>query len=101
MNVMIALPPEIESRLRGAALRCGLDVGTYAAKLIVEHVPAADEADGDGSNPDVRPLRGFFPIPTSQKSVFTQPMTANLDELPRWKPRIDVTRRVLSEVDDA
>ncbi len=35
----IALPPEIETRLKGEALRHGLAAEEYATKLIVEHLP--------------------------------------------------------------
>ena len=34
----IALPPEIETRLKGEALRHGLAAEEYATKLIVEHL---------------------------------------------------------------
>jgi hypothetical protein len=103
MNVMIALPPEIESRLRGAASRCGMDVGACAAKLIVEHVPAPQDLDAKVSIEDdegVRPLRGFMPIQPERGALFTQEVTTDLPDPPKWKPHVDFTRRVLSEVDD-
>jgi hypothetical protein len=102
MTVMIALPPEIESRLRGAALRCGLDVGAYATQLIAEHVPPVQEEDPGApkENDDARQLRGFIPIQTEREPLFTQGVAVNVRDLPKWKPGIDVSRRVLSEVDD-
>lgn len=41
----IALPPEIEDRLKGEALRHGLPAEEYAKKLILEHLPPAGNGE--------------------------------------------------------
>jgi hypothetical protein len=45
MMLNIALPPDIESRLKGEASRRGLATEDYARKLIVEHLPPAKAID--------------------------------------------------------
>jgi hypothetical protein len=100
MNMMIDLPPEIETRLRGAAARSGMEVGAYAAKLIVEHVPAPHEVDDSTDNEDFRPPHGFVPVQLERKSLFTQKAAGECKDLPKWKPHVDLSCHLRSEVDD-
>jgi len=40
--ITIALPPEIEDRLKGEASRRGLAAEEYAQKIIIEHLPVSN-----------------------------------------------------------
>jgi hypothetical protein len=42
--IRIALPPEIESRLKGEALRQGVSETEYVSKIVLDHLPPTADA---------------------------------------------------------
>jgi hypothetical protein len=95
MTLMITLPPDIESRLKGEASRNGLDIEAYASKLIADRYPQQESSDGGP------PMRGVFSVQSERPSLFAQAFTVKVEDLPKWTPQVVVSRRVLTEDDDA
>ncbi|MGV3723787.1 MAG: hypothetical protein ACO1SX_23055 [Actinomycetota bacterium] len=53
MTLVLELPPEVETRLRAAAAREGVDVDVFAQKIIQEHLPpASPEALWESLSPE-------------------------------------------------
>jgi hypothetical protein len=96
MTVKITLTPEIEARLKGEASRHGLEIDAYATKLIADHFPPPDDSaeETDDSH------RGVSPICIDRPMLFTKQVNMRLEDLPKWKPQVIITRRVLAEGDD-
>ena len=92
----IALPSEIERRLRAQANERGLDISEYASRLIVDHLPA--EPNGNGH--DVPQIRGTSPASSERAPLFTELTNTRPQDLPKWKPQVTLTRRDLAESDD-
>jgi hypothetical protein len=100
MMLTITLPPEIESRLKCEAKRNGIDASDYASKLIAEHLPPqALHPDGNGDDEEVS-QRGTTPLDLTRETLFVQSQSVPSGDLPRWKPQVTLTRRVLAESDD-
>ena len=93
------IPPDVESRLKGAALRRGMAAADYAIRLIIEHLPP-EETDSIEENDDEARLRGTLPTNIARDPMFTQPVALRIDELPKWKPQVVLTRRTSAEADD-
>ncbi|MFH1748342.1 MAG: hypothetical protein ABIG44_15020 [Planctomycetota bacterium] len=55
-----------------------------------------------GTSPDVDPntWRGVFAIQHQHRELFSQNVELNLGTLPRWKPQITITRRMLDTDDE-